>query len=178
MATDMLQWSAAYDEAKKFDASGQNEVDRLHKASVLFSKSSKPKPHNFTFHHCWEMVKKDPKFREKLRWGLSKEERAACAAEDDGSSGSGKRSRTEGDVQGEDAATGYSSGGIPRPEGVKKAKAKRNKGKATIDEEGFVGEQLKFNNEQRQNELSLKQKKYELQLQKEMRRQKQVEKEE
>ncbi|XP_021733071.1 glutathione S-transferase T3-like [Chenopodium quinoa] len=96
MTTDLIQWSSCYDEAGRATGSGYNEADRIHNASKLFYISSKPTPHNFNCHHGWEMVKNDPKWRTKLRWALSREERLACgdAVEDD-SSGSEKRCRTE-----------------------------------------------------------------------------------
>ncbi|XP_021738027.1 glutathione S-transferase T3-like [Chenopodium quinoa] len=87
MATYLIQWSSCYDEAGRATGSGYNEADRIHNASKLFYISSKPTPHNFNCHHGWEMVKNDPKWRTKLRWALSREERLACgdAVEDDSS---------------------------------------------------------------------------------------------
>ncbi|XP_021771525.1 glutathione S-transferase T3-like [Chenopodium quinoa] len=128
MATDLIQWSSCYDEAGRATGSGYNEADRINNASKLFYISSKPTPHNFNCHHGWEMVKNDPKWRTKLRWALSREERLACgdAVEDD-SSGSEKRCRTE--DEDDVPVTGFCFGGLPRPDGVKKAKSRRNKGK-------------------------------------------------
>ncbi|XP_021744210.1 glutathione S-transferase T3-like [Chenopodium quinoa] len=141
MATDLIQWSSCYDEAGRATGSGYNEADRIHNASKLFYISSKPTPHNFNCHHGWEMVKNDPKWRTKLRWALSREERLACgdAVEDD-SSGSEKRCRTED----EDVVpvTGFISGGLPRPEGVKKAKSGLNKGKGVAFDVSNITEQM------------------------------------
>ncbi|XP_021724330.1 glutathione S-transferase T3-like [Chenopodium quinoa] len=102
------------------------------------------------------LTNKDPKWRPKLRWSLSKEERkAACDVEEQGSPGSGKRSRD--DVGDETPTDGFSSGGIRRPDGVKKAKAKR-KGKAVATESGSsdLGERMKEFATIREREANLK----------------------
>ncbi|XP_021734044.1 glutathione S-transferase T3-like [Chenopodium quinoa] len=175
MATVLLQWSTCYDEDGRATGSGYNEVDPISNASKLFYILVNP-PHNFTCHHVWEMIKNDPKFRTKLRWGLSKEETQACGDDvEDDSSDSGKRCRTE--VAGDGPSTGLSSGGLPRPDGVKKAKAKRNKGKQVASESAVlsIGEQMKASNENREREAILRQKKLDLDEKREMRKQKQVE---
>ncbi|XP_021739454.1 glutathione S-transferase T3-like [Chenopodium quinoa] len=143
MAAGLLQWSSCYEEAGKLPeiGSGYNEADRIKNSYKLFYISTNPQ-HNFAFPHGVEMVNKDPKWRTKLRWGLSKEERKTCGPDDEeDSSGSGKRSRAEGEI----STHGYSSEGLPRPDGVKKTKAKRNKGKAVVSESAFfnIGEQMK-----------------------------------
>ncbi|XP_021761686.1 uncharacterized protein LOC110726515 [Chenopodium quinoa] len=142
LAADTLQWISCYDEAGRLPegGSGNNEADRIKSASKLFHLA---KGHNFSFPHAVEMLNKDPKWRPKLRWSLSKKERkAACDVEEQGSAGSGKRSRD--DVGDETPTDGFSSGGIRRPDGVKKAKAKR-KGKAVATENGSsdLGERMK-----------------------------------
>ncbi|XP_021766284.1 uncharacterized protein LOC110730769 [Chenopodium quinoa] len=120
MAADLLQWTSCYEEAGKLpeSGSGYNEVNRIKNASKLFYISSNPQ-HNFAFSHGVEMINKDPKWRTKLRWGLSKEERKGCGADDEeDSSGSGKRSRAE--SENEICTNGFMSGGLPRPNGIKK----------------------------------------------------------
>ncbi|XP_021750229.1 uncharacterized protein LOC110715918 [Chenopodium quinoa] len=138
MAADLLQWTSCYEEAGKLpeSGSGYNEADRIKNASKLFYLSSNPQ-HNFAFLHGVDLVNEDLKWRIKLKWGLSKEERKGCGADDEeDSSGSGKRSR--------DASDGFMSGGLPRPDGVKKTKAKR-KGKAVASDSAIlsISEQIK-----------------------------------
>ncbi|XP_021774065.1 glutathione S-transferase T3-like [Chenopodium quinoa] len=133
LAADTLQWISCYDEASRLPegGSGYNEADRIKSAAKLFHVAQ---GRNFTFPHAIEMLNKDPKWRPKLRWSMSlKERKAACDAEEEGSAGSGKRSRD--DVEDETPTDGFSSGGLQRPEGVKKEKAKR-KGKAVATESG------------------------------------------
>ncbi|XP_021731012.1 uncharacterized protein LOC110697918 [Chenopodium quinoa] len=133
LAADALQWISCYDEAGRLSegGSGYNEADRLKSALKFFHLSQGC---NFTYHHAIEILNKDPKWRPKVRWSMSKKERKdACDVEEEGSAGSGKRSRD--DVGDETPTDGFSSGGLQRPEGVKKAKAKR-KGKAVATESG------------------------------------------
>ncbi|XP_021727214.1 glutathione S-transferase T3-like [Chenopodium quinoa] len=133
LAADTLQWISCYDEAGRLPegGSGYNEADRIKSASKLFHLAQ---GRNFTYPHAAEMLNKDPKWRPKLRWSLLKKERkAACDVEEQGSAGSGKRSRD--DVGDETPTDGFSSGGIQRLDGVKKAKANR-KGKAIATESG------------------------------------------
>ncbi|XP_021759589.1 glutathione S-transferase T2-like [Chenopodium quinoa] len=133
LEADTLQWISCYDEAGRLPEGGSdyNEADRIKSTSKLFHLAQ---GRNFTYPHAVEMLNKDPKWGPKLRWSLSKKERkAACDAEEQGSAGSGKRSRD--DVEDETPTDGFSSGGIQRPEGVKKAKAKR-KGKEVATESG------------------------------------------
>ncbi|XP_021763006.1 glutathione S-transferase T2-like [Chenopodium quinoa] len=142
LAADTLQWISCYDEAGRLleGGSGYNEADGVKSASKLFHLAT---GHNFSFPHAVEMLNKDPKWRPKLRWSLSKEERkVVCDVEEQGSAGSRKRSRD--DVGDETPTDGFSSGGIRRPDGVKKAKAKR-KGKAVATESGSsdLGERMK-----------------------------------
>ncbi|XP_021747234.1 uncharacterized protein LOC110713079 [Chenopodium quinoa] len=116
---------------KRIGGSGYNEADRIKSALKLFHLVQ---GRNFTYPHAVEMLNKDPEWRPKLRWSLSKKERkAACDVEEQGSAGSGKRSRD--DVGDETPTDGLSFGGIQRPDGVKKAKAKR-KGKAVATKSG------------------------------------------
>ncbi|XP_021756647.1 glutathione S-transferase T3-like [Chenopodium quinoa] len=174
MAADLIQWSSCYDEAGRVTGSGYNEEDRINNASKLFYASSKPTQHNFNCHHGWKMVKNDPKWRTKLRWALSREERLAVgdAVEDD-SSGSDKRCRTV--EEGDTPSTGFCSGGLPRPDGVKKAKAKRNKGKEVASDSSTIGEQMKQNNACRETEAQIRLKKLDFDMERERRKQKQVE---
>ncbi|XP_021752484.1 uncharacterized protein LOC110717990 [Chenopodium quinoa] len=134
LAADTLQWISCYDEAGRLSegGSGYNEADRVKSASKLFHLAT---GHNFTFPHAVELLNQDPKWRSKLRWALSKEERkVVCAVKEEGSGGSGKRSRD--DIEGDDTpADGFSSGGLRRPDGVKKSKAKR-KGKVVATDSG------------------------------------------
>ena len=174
MAADLIQWSSCYDEAGRATGSGYNEADRITNASKLFYASSKPTQHNFNCHHGWEMVKNDPKWRTKLRWALSREERLAAGdAVKDDSSGSDKRCRTE--EEGAMPSTGFSSGGLPRPDGVKKAKSKRNKGKQVASEASSIAEQMKLNNANRETEAQIVLKKLDFEMERERRKQKQVE---
>ncbi|XP_021757413.1 glutathione S-transferase T3-like [Chenopodium quinoa] len=115
LAAETLQWISCYDKAGRLPegGSGYNEANRGKSASKLFHLA---KGHNFSFPHAVEMLNKDPKWRPKLRWSLSKEERkAACDVEEQGSLGSGNRSRD--DVGDETPTDGFSSGGIRRPDG-------------------------------------------------------------
>ena len=176
MAADLLQWTSCYEEAGKLpeSGSGYNEADRIKNASKLFYISTNPQ-HNFAFPHAVEMVNQDPKWRTKLRWGRSKEEIKACGADDEQNSiGSGKRSMAEGES---DVRTdGFSSGGLRRPDGVKKTKSQR-KGKAVASESAFlsIGEQMRACTEVREREANLRQQRLELDREKEKRKQKQVE---
>ncbi|XP_021736437.1 glutathione S-transferase T3-like [Chenopodium quinoa] len=174
MATDLIQWSSCYDEAGRATRSGYNEADRINNASKLFYASSKPRQHNFNHHHGWEIVKNDPKWRTKLRWALSREDRLVVgdAVEDD-SSGSDKRCRTE--EEGAIPSTDLSSGGLPRLDGVKKAKAKCNKGKEVASDASTLGEQMKQNNACRETEAQIRLKKLDFDMEMERRKQKQVE---
>ncbi|KAL2924900.1 Glutathione S-transferase T3 [Bienertia sinuspersici] len=68
-------------------------------------------------------------WRVKIRWGMSKKERdAAVEADVEESSSSGKRNRVDEDGDTVIGSGSNTSGGILRPDGVKKAKAKK-KGK-------------------------------------------------
>ena len=102
---------------------------------------------------------------------MSKEERLACGDDVEGdSSGSGKRSRAE--IEGNGASLGFQSEGLPRPDGVKKSKAKRNKGKEVASESAIltIGEQMKVNNATREWEATDRRRKIELDEKKEMRK--------
>ncbi|KAL2943315.1 Glutathione S-transferase T3 [Bienertia sinuspersici] len=147
MASDINLWVGCYEEAKKATGSGYNEDDTVQTAHTLFRNSTTP-PRNFLCEHGWRMLCAYPKWRVKMRWAMSKKEReianAECNAEE--SSGSGKRVRVD-----EDGDTGmpsgsHTSGGIARPDGVKKAKAKR-KGKGVSSDIGSVTESLNAHNE-------------------------------
>ncbi|XP_021723124.1 glutathione S-transferase T3-like [Chenopodium quinoa] len=179
MAADVLLWTTCYDEASPLTGSGFNEVDRIQKASKLFHISSKP-PHNLVLPHAWEMKKNDPKWRPKLRWALSLKERQDCQLRSEGdiedSSGSGKRSRTDSEAEGDVPVGGFSSGGIPRPDGVKKAKAKR-KGKTIAHDSAIlsIGELIQACTEVRSFEANLRQQRLDLEREKEKRKNKQVE---
>ncbi|XP_021741948.1 uncharacterized protein LOC110708150 [Chenopodium quinoa] len=110
LAADTLQWISCYDEAGRLPegGSGYNEADRIKSASKLFHLAQ---GRNFGFPHAVEMLNKDPKWRPKLRWSLSKKERkVACDVEEQGSAGSGKRSSDDG--RDEIPTDGFSSGGI------------------------------------------------------------------
>ncbi|XP_021775989.1 uncharacterized protein LOC110739814 [Chenopodium quinoa] len=159
-----------YDEAGRATGSGYNEADRINNASNLFYISSKPTQHNFNCHHGWEMVKNDPKWRTKLRWALSREERFACGdvVEDD-NSGSEKRCRTE--DEGVVPVIGFSSGGLPRPDGVKKAKFRRNKGKGVAFEVSNISEKMQQNNASREIEAQMRLKKLDFDMERERRKQ-------
>ncbi|XP_021748291.1 uncharacterized protein LOC110714124 [Chenopodium quinoa] len=89
------------------------------------------------------------------------------------SSGSEKRCRTED----EDVVpvTGFISGGLPRPDGVKKAKSRRNKGKGVAFEVSNISEQMQQNNASREIEAQMRLKKLDFDMEKERRKQKQVE---
>ncbi|XP_021767535.1 glutathione S-transferase T3-like [Chenopodium quinoa] len=99
LAADTLQWISCYDEAGRLPegGSGYNEADRIKSASKLFHLAQ---GRNFAFPHAVEMLNRDPKWRPKLRWSLSKEERKAVRdVEEQGSAGSGKRSRDDGGMK-------------------------------------------------------------------------------
>ncbi|XP_021751239.1 glutathione S-transferase T3-like [Chenopodium quinoa] len=169
LAADTLQWISCYDEAGKLPegGSGYNEADRVKSASKLFHLAT---DHNFSFPHAVEMLNKDPKWRPKLRWSLSKEERkVVCDVEEQGSAGSGKRLRD--DVGDKTPTNGFSSGGIRQLDGVKKAKAKR-KGKAVATESGSsdLGEQMKEFATIREREAIMKEKRIKIEKDKEQRK--------
>ncbi|XP_021718612.1 uncharacterized protein LOC110686330 [Chenopodium quinoa] len=112
----------------------------------------------------------DPKWRPKLRWSLSKKERkAACHDEEQGSARSGKRSRD--DVGDETPTDGFSSGGVQRPDGVKKVKAKC-KGKAVATESGSsdLGERMKEFATIHEREAILKEERIKIEKDKEQRK--------
>ncbi|XP_021719340.1 uncharacterized protein LOC110687013 [Chenopodium quinoa] len=168
MAADLLHWTSCYEEVGKLpeSGSGYNEADRIKNASKLFYISSNPQ-HNFAFPNGVEMVNKDPKCKTKLRWGLSKEEKKGCGADDEEDiSGSGKRSRAE--SENEICTDGFMSGGLPRPDGVKKTKAKR-KGKEVASESAIlnISEQIKACTKVREREANLRQQWLELDREKE-----------
>ncbi|XP_021768627.1 uncharacterized protein LOC110732948 [Chenopodium quinoa] len=147
--------------------SGYNEADRIKSASKLFHLAQ---GRNFAFLHAVEMLNKDPNWRPKLRWSLSKEERKAVRdVEEQGSAGSGKRSRDDGGD--ETPIDGFSSGGIQRPEGVKKAKAKR-KGKEVASESGSseLSERMKEFATIREREAILKEERIKIEKDKEQRK--------
>ncbi|XP_021766610.1 glutathione S-transferase T3-like [Chenopodium quinoa] len=141
LAADTLQWISCYDEAGRLPegGSGYNETDH-------------------------------PKWRPKLRWSLSKKERkVVCDVEEQGSAGSGKRSRDDG---GDETPTdGFSSGGIQRPKGVKKAKAKR-KGKEVASDSGSseLSERMKEFATIREREAILKEERIKIERDKEQRK--------
>ncbi|XP_021745867.1 glutathione S-transferase T3-like [Chenopodium quinoa] len=169
LAADTLQWISCYDEAGTLPegGSGYNEADRIKSASKLFHLAQ---GRNFAFPHAVEMLNRDPKWRPKLRWSLSKEERKAVRdVEEKGSAGSGKRSRDDG---GDETPTdGFSSGGIQRPEGVKKAKAKR-KGKEVASDSGSseLSERMKELATIREREAILKEERIKIEREKEQRK--------
>ncbi|XP_021762529.1 uncharacterized protein LOC110727271 [Chenopodium quinoa] len=106
LAADTLQWISCYDEAGRLPEGGRgyNEADRVKSALKLFHLAT---VHNFSFPHAVEMLNKDPKWRPKLGWSLSKEEtKAVCDVEEQGSAGSRKRSRD--DVGDETPTDGFS----------------------------------------------------------------------
>ncbi|XP_021773503.1 uncharacterized protein LOC110737449 [Chenopodium quinoa] len=178
MVGDLLTWASALDEASGLSKSGYNDEDIIKNAHEFFRRSCKKGPRNFKFQNAWEMVNKYPKWRKFTRWAMDKEERKKVDAEHkaetelQNSIDSGKRSRG-------DESSSYKSAGIARPDGVKKAKAKR-KGKGIATEETVIsmGEQIKAHTDQRGSELTLKQQKFEFEKQKEMRKQRQLELEE
>ncbi|XP_021725081.1 uncharacterized protein LOC110692390 [Chenopodium quinoa] len=147
--------------------SGYNEADRVKSASKLFHLAT---GHNFNFHHAVEMLNKDPKWRPKLRWSLSKEERkVVCVEEEQGSAGSGKRSRDE--IGDETPTDGFSSGGIRPPDGVKKSKAKRKrKVVASESVSSDIGERMKEFTTVREREAILKQERMQMEKEKEQRK--------
>ncbi|XP_021771831.1 uncharacterized protein LOC110735970 [Chenopodium quinoa] len=89
------------------------------------------------------------------------------------SSGSEKRCRTE--DEDDVPNTGFISGGLPRPDGVKKAKSRRNKGKGVAFEVSNINEQMQQNNASREIEAQMRLKKLDFDMERERRKQKQVE---
>ncbi|XP_021766672.1 glutathione S-transferase T3-like [Chenopodium quinoa] len=182
IAPDIGLWGSCYEEAGKL-GSGYNEDDRIQNAHKIFRNSVRPKPRNFLCEHGWRMVTKEPKWRPKLRWALSKEERKAMQLQggvDDNqqdSSGSGKRPRVDGDDMTDSSGGGYFSGGrLPRPDGVKTTKAKR-KGKGVAMKGAVLSftEEMHANTEVRLHEANARQQRLEMERAKEQRRQKQME---
>lgn len=165
MASDINLWVGCYEEAKKATGSGYNEDNTVQTAHTLFRASTTP-TRNFLCEHGWRMLCQYPKWRRKMRWAMSKKERETANAEEDteGSASSGKRNRVD-----EDGDTGmgtgsFTSGGINRPDGVKKAKAKR-KGKQvapdvaiSIDKHNELYSQMM---ETRRKKLEFEEKKWE-----------------
>ncbi|XP_021840794.1 glutathione S-transferase T3-like [Spinacia oleracea] len=174
MATDIILWSGCVEEARRLMGSGSNVVDENSTAHKLFRDSVKPKPRNFLCEHGWRMVTAYPKWRKKLRWGMSKKDRDIHDTESDPEDigGSGKRTRV--DANGDtiiESGGSYVSGGIQRPDGVKKTKAKRKgKGLASEEETSSFSEQLKANNEMRINDHQLRQRKFDFDVSREANR--------
>ncbi|XP_021730710.1 glutathione S-transferase T3-like [Chenopodium quinoa] len=158
IAPDIGLWGSCYEEAGKLGSG------------------------NFLCEHGWRMVTKEPKWRPKLRWELSKEERKAMQLQGDvddnqqDSSGSGKRPRVDGDDMTDSSGSGYFSGGLPRSDGVKTTKAKR-KGKGVAMEGAVLSftEEMHANTEVRLHEANARQQRLEMERAKEQRRQKQME---
>ncbi|XP_021840653.2 glutathione S-transferase T3-like [Spinacia oleracea] len=167
MFPDIILWAASFEEAGKLFASGNSDADQISTAHKLFRNTSDNKK-NFTLMHAWKMLIHDnPKWRVMTRWGMSKKERQAYNASlpvsTEDNEGSDKRTRLDDDGDTVLPSGGsFVSGGISRPDGVKKAKARRKgKGAESSKEVSSFGNQLQASTEIRTQEHQLNLKKFE-----------------
>ncbi|XP_056692006.1 glutathione S-transferase T3-like [Spinacia oleracea] len=155
MSPDIMLWAASFEKAGRLITSGNNDADQVDTAHQLFRTENKK---NFTLMHAWKMLtNENPKWRVMMRWGMSKTERetydASLPISTEESDGSGKRTRVDDDGDTVLPSGGsFVSGGISRPDGVKKAKAGR-KGKAaeSLEAVSSFGSRLQANTEVRNN---------------------------
>ncbi|KAL2893931.1 Glutathione S-transferase T3 [Bienertia sinuspersici] len=128
---DITLCTSCYDEACKVTCSGYNDEDAITNAARIFRQSTNP-PRNFLLLHVWKMLYAYPEWRVKIRWGMLKKEREVVdlSGEEEEGGGSDKRNRVDDDADTVIGSSNYTSGGMQRPDGVKKAKSKqKGKGK-------------------------------------------------
>lgn len=169
LSADTMKWVGIYEEAKRMMGSGEQEQDVVARAKIIFTQAEGK---NFLFLHAWNMLKLYNKWMEKVSRYLTTtkkkdDPRTTSEPASGGSNSSGKRVRLDDDDEGVGT---YMSGGTPRPDGVKKAKAKRfAKGGSSTDEVAMsLGHSLEAHS----------QSKLEIERSKERRRLKQLEVEE
>ncbi|KAL2920399.1 Glutathione S-transferase T3 [Bienertia sinuspersici] len=131
---DITLWASCYDEACKVTGSGYNDEDAITNATRIFRQSTNP-PRNFLLLHVWKMLCAYPKWRVKIRWGMSKKEREVVdlGGDEEEGGGSDKRNRVDDDGDTVIGSSNYTSGGMQRLDGVKKSKSKqKGKGKKLL----------------------------------------------
>ena len=182
MSPDIMLWAASFEKAGRLFASGNNDADQVATAHQLFRTENKK---NFTLMHAWKMLtKENPKWRVMMRWGMSKTERetydASLPISTEESDGSGKRTRVDDDGDTVLPSGGsFVSGGISRPDGVKKAKARRKgKGEESLEAVSSFGSHLQANTKMRNNEHELNLKRFEREAEKTIMRRRQLDIEE
>ncbi|XP_056697384.1 glutathione S-transferase T3-like [Spinacia oleracea] len=182
MSPDIMLWAASFEKAGRLFASGNNDADQVATAHQLFRTENKK---NFTLMHAWKMLtKENPKWRVMMRWGMSKTERetydASLPISTEESDGSGKRTRVDDDGDTVLPSGGsFVSGGISRPDGIKKAKARRKgKGAESSEAVSSFGSRLQANTEVRNNEHELNLKRFEREAEKTIMRRRQLDIEE
>ncbi|XP_048493719.1 glutathione S-transferase T2-like [Beta vulgaris subsp. vulgaris] len=171
MAKDVLKWVGYLEEVARVKKSGQVDDDIRREAHIMWRRHENC---NFIYEKAFESLFLYPKWKTRIRRYLPKslrdEETNITQESDPDSSGSGKRVRLDEDdeVAVDDDSTGgraFMSGGIVRPGGVKQAKAKKFKGKATssCSEEVAMslGENLKLHAEMRGVDINLQKEKLE-----------------
>lgn len=185
MAKDVLKWVGYLEEVARVKKSGQVDDDVRREAHIMWRRHENC---NFIYEKAFESLFLYPKWKTRIRRYLPKslrdEETNITQESDPDSSGSGKRVRLDEDdeVAVDDDSTGgraFMSGGIVRPGGVKQAKAKKFKGKATssCSEEVAMslGENLKLHAEMRGVDINLQKEKLEFEKARERRRAEQLE---
>ena len=173
IAPPVLKWAGCYDEALRRKRSGQQDADVIQEAHMIHER----KWDKFNLIEQWKILKNFKKWKQVA---MSTQEnprgrppRVLHSNSGSGASGSsGKRSRTDDDFPDPDTPTSEPQGGSSsRPDGVKKAKS-RMTGKVvadqTIESLNSFGESLRLTCESRNKKL-------ELEMQKEARKQKQLE---
>ncbi|XP_021863064.2 uncharacterized protein [Spinacia oleracea] len=167
MSPEIMLWAGSYEEAGKIFASGNSDADQIATAHKIFRNNSENK-NNFTLMHAWKMLIHDnPKWRVMMRWAMSKTDRQAYDANlrisTKESGGSGKRTRLDDDGDTVlPSGESFVSGGISRPDGVKKAKAgRKGKGAESSEAVSSFGSHLQANTEVRNNEHQLNLKRFE-----------------
>ncbi|XP_021854114.2 glutathione S-transferase T3-like [Spinacia oleracea] len=181
IAADVQLWAASFEKDEDlFAKSGNSNGDVYSIAQKLFRDSVKSGPKNFTCEHAWKMVCDQPKWRRRMRWGISKEERELrdnVEGTPQDSEGSGKRTRLDDDgnnVLG--SGESFVSGGLNRPDGVKKTKARRKgKGASSSEAVSSFGDSLQANTAMRLQENQTRQRRLEFDMLREARMKQQVE---
>ncbi|KAL2920835.1 Glutathione S-transferase T3 [Bienertia sinuspersici] len=133
LAGELNLWVGCYEEARKATGGGYNDENIVQTAHTLFRNSTTPKK-NFMCEHGWRMLCKYPKWRVKMRWEY-------------------------GDTVIRSGS--HTSGDILRPDGVKKAKAKK-KGKGIASEISSIVDTLDANKEVYNQSVTVRIRKIEL----------------
>ncbi|KAL2933553.1 Glutathione S-transferase T3 [Bienertia sinuspersici] len=178
MAADIMKWIGCYGEAKRNIRSGMIEEDVIRNSHVIYRHQ-----HGkiFSHEHAWKTLEVYPKWQIRVqRYLPGKGKKFNAPSESDSS---GKRARVDDEEEitaPTDGGDGNSvSGGIPRLDGVKRAKAARREGKKKAssgsDEVGLsLAEKLQLSAECREKHISVQMEKLELEREKEKRKEREM----